>query len=156
MHHPNHHAAGQLRILVVDAHEVMRRRVVELLRTSTLGAEVYETDSPATALQMATRLGIAAIVIDSGHLSSPDGVGLARLLRRLQPPVGIVLLTALDVAKLRHRYLPVLDAELVGKHEITEHLAPALQRVLARELDSDFAREFNASLDRELAGVPVH
>jgi DNA-binding NarL/FixJ family response regulator len=123
-----------LRVLVVDTHQVMRRRVVELLRESTLGAEVYETGSSTVALDIVRELGIDALVIDSGHFGNPEGVNLARALRRLQPPVGIVLLTALDVSALPHRFMPVLDAELVGKHEMNEHLAPALQRVLAREM----------------------
>lgn len=128
-------AGNPLRVLVVDTHEVMRRRVVELLRQSTLGAEVYQTGSSVVALDMVSELGIDALVIDSGHFGNPEGVALARALRRVQPPVGIVLLTALDVAALPHRFMPVLDAELVGKHEMNEHLAPALQRVLARQLE---------------------
>lgn len=128
-------AGNPLRVLVVDTHEVMRRRVVELLRQSTLGAEVYQTGSSVVALDMVSELGIDALVIDSGHFGNPEGVALARALRRVQPPVGIVLLTALDVAALPHRFMPVLDAELVGKHEMNEHLAPALQRVIARQLE---------------------
>lgn len=135
-----HNDSGRtLRLLVVDTHEVMRRRVVELLRESTLGAEVFQTGSSLVALDMVSELGIDALVIDSGHFGNPEGVALARALRRFQPPVGIVLLTALDVAALPHRFMPVLDAELVGKHEMNEHLAPALQRVIARQLELEGA-----------------
>jgi len=84
---------GQIRVFLLDDHEVVRRGVRELLEAETDITVVGEADSAATAIARipATRPQVALLDV---RLPDGDGVDVCREIRSQEPNVGCIMLTS--------------------------------------------------------------
>ena len=111
-----------IRVFLMDDHEVVRRGLSDLI-TSAPGIEVVgEAGTCAEGLQgiLVKRPDVA--VLDYNLGKGPNGIDLANQLRKIQPHIAIVLLTAfLDPAQLDKRVaeLPAGSRYLI-KHSVTK------------------------------------
>lgn len=85
-----------LKIIVVEDHDELREVTVEAL--GALGYDVRGVDC-AEALDDALALASADMLVLDLNLPGEDGISIARRLRKAQPAMGIVMVTARDAAK---------------------------------------------------------
>ena len=90
-----------LKLLVVEDHSALLDVIVETL--AARGCEVEGVDSAEAVAQLPSQF-VADIAILDINLPGESGLDLARRLRRVQPSIGIVMLTALHA----------LEQKLVG------------------------------------------
>ena len=85
----------QWRALVVEDDGLTRTSVAAALRLQGLDV-VGEADSASTAVQIAREKNPDVAVLDLDLGSGPNGGDIAIALRRLNPAIGIVVLTTYD------------------------------------------------------------
>ena len=108
-------------IMMVEDDEFTRSAVKSALEGKGLNI-VYDTSSVKDAIDYAKSHRPDIAVLDYNLGKGPNGIDLAHQLRRIQPSIAIVLLTAfLDPAQLDKRIaeLPVGSRYLV-KHSVTK------------------------------------
>ena len=121
---------SNLRILVVEDHDDLRDAIVDALTRQ--GHHVQGVDCAEAVPELAERSGIDLMVVDL-NLPGEDGLSLARRLRRVQPGLGIVMLTARSLAEDRSTgYASGADIYLTKPASLAE-LGAAIQ-ALARRL----------------------
>lgn len=87
-------AAGQIRVLVVDGHELMRHGVRALLCRDPAITVVGEADDCDEAVRLATELNPDVVVLDV-RLRTHDGVDVARVIKQASQ-ARLVILTTYD------------------------------------------------------------
>jgi DNA-binding NarL/FixJ family response regulator len=87
--------APDLRVLVVDDHEVLRRGTRQVLETAEGIAVVGEAGDGQGALDLAEALDPDVVLLDV-RLPGADGMNLARELKELNPRCRIVILSGFD------------------------------------------------------------
>jgi len=85
-----------LKIIVVEDHDELREVTVEAL--NALCHDVRGVDSAETLDEMLPIFSADVLVLDL-NLPGEDGISIARRLRKAQPTMGIVMVTARDAAK---------------------------------------------------------
>ena len=108
-------------IMMVEDDDFTRRTVRDALEEKGLNI-VFDTSTVKDALEYAKRNRPAVAVLDYNLGKGPNGIDLANQLRRIQPNIAIVLLTAfLDPAQLDKRVaeLPAGSRYLI-KHSVTK------------------------------------
>ena len=108
-------------VMMVEDDEFTRSTVKSALEGKGLNI-VYDTSSVRDALEFAKAHRPDVAVLDYNLGKGPNGIDLANQLRRIQPDIAIVLLTAfLDPAQLDKRVseLPVGSRYLI-KHNVTK------------------------------------
>ena len=108
-------------VMMVEDDEFTRSTVKSALEGKGLNI-VYDTSSVRDALEFAKTHRPDVAVLDYNLGKGPNGIDLANQLRRIQPDIAIVLLTAfLDPAQLNKRVaeLPVGSRYLI-KHSVTK------------------------------------
>ena len=112
---------ASLRVMLIDDDEVTRSTVKAALEKK--GIEIiFDTPSVAEALTFAKKHRPQAAVIDYNLGKGPNGIDLANGLRKFDPSIGIVLLTAfLNPTQLPTRIakLPKGSKYLI-KHSVSE------------------------------------
>jgi len=85
--------ADQIRVLIVDDHEVVREGLRALLRRRPELAMVGEADSVASAIEQAQRTEPDVVIMD---VRLPDGSGVeaCREIRSLRPETKVLMLTS--------------------------------------------------------------
>ena len=102
----------QWRALVVDDDGLTRTSVAAALRLQGLDV-VGEADSASTAVQIAREKNPDVAVLDLDLGSGPNGGDIAIALRRLNPAIGIVVLTTYDSPRLLSIEAPELPLRTV-------------------------------------------
>lgn len=108
-------------VMMVEDDEFTRSTVRAALEGKGLNI-VYDTSTVKSALEFAKSHRPDVAVLDYNLGKGPNGIDLANQLRRIQPTIAIVLLTAfLDPAQLDKRVaeLPAGSRYLV-KHSVTK------------------------------------
>jgi two-component system, NarL family, response regulator DevR len=83
----------QIRVLLVDDHEVVRTGVRALLAATSDVVVVAEADSPARALREAQRVRPDVVVMDV-RLADESGIEATRAIRAALPEVQVLMLTS--------------------------------------------------------------
>lgn len=83
-------------ILVVDSHR--DSRLLLSIGLKKRGHQVVEADSAESALKVIGKVPVAAVITDIKLLSTPNGLGLARVLRRLYPDIPYIVTTTGDTS----------------------------------------------------------
>jgi len=84
---------AQIRVLLVDDHEVVRTGVRALLAATSDVVVVAEADSPARALREAQRVRPDVVVMDV-RLADESGIEATRAIRAALPEVQVLMLTS--------------------------------------------------------------
>jgi DNA-binding response OmpR family regulator len=85
-----------LKIIVVEDHDELREVTVEAL--SAMGYAVRGVDCAEALDEVLPSFSVDLLVLDL-NLPGEDGISIARRLRKAQPSIGIVMVTARDAAK---------------------------------------------------------
>jgi two-component system, NarL family, response regulator DevR len=84
---------AQIRVLLVDDHEVVRTGVRALLAATSDVVVVAEADSPARALREAQRVRPDVVVMDV-RLADESGIEATRAIRAALPEIQVLMLTS--------------------------------------------------------------
>jgi two-component system, NarL family, invasion response regulator UvrY len=120
---------GELRILLVDDHAVLRRGVRQLLAEDLPGAVFGEAASGPAALEMVREQAWSLVVLD---LSIPgrDGLDVLKEARGLAPAVPILVLSMHGEEQYAIRALRAGAAGYVTKESAPEELTRAVRKAL--------------------------
>lgn len=132
-----------LNIIVVEDHDVLREVTVAALRGE--GHHVTGVDCAEALADMADIMHIDLLVIDL-NLPGEDGISLARRIRRNQPDVGIIMVTARgQLAEKMQGYESGADIYLTKPtsveelsaaiHALSRRLKPVAHAAFALKLD---------------------
>lgn len=100
------------RVLVVEDDGLTRSSVASALRLQGLNV-VGEASSASAAMQMAREGNPDLAVLDLDLGAGPNGADIAVALRRLNPAIGIVILTTYDSPRLISEQAPALPPRSV-------------------------------------------
>lgn len=118
------------RILLVDDHPIVREGLTGLLRQVPGFAICGEASGVAEGLEKVRELRPDALIVDIS-LGHESGLELIALARKESPSLAILALSMLDEMTYAERALRHGANGYVMKHEATERLVAALQRVFA-------------------------
>lgn len=119
-----------VRILIADDHELVRRGLISLLSAAHPDWEIVaEAANAADALELGVRLRPDVALLD---LSLPDGSGLdvAEKLVAAVPGIRIVVLTMHAAAPIVHQLRKARVSAYLVKSEAPANLVSAIERVL--------------------------
>ena len=114
-------AANKSRVMMVEDDELTRTTIKTALINKGMNI-VFDTASVKDAMEFARNNRPEVAVLDYNLGKGPNGIDLANQLRRIQPDIAIVLLTAfLDPSQLDKRIaeLPEGSRYLI-KHSVTK------------------------------------
>jgi DNA-binding NarL/FixJ family response regulator len=114
-------AANKARVMMVEDDEFTRSTIKTALINNGMNI-VFDTASVKEAMEFARNNRPEVAVLDYNLGKGPNGIDLANQLRRIQPDIAIVLLTAfLDPSQLDKRIaeLPEGSRYLI-KHSVTK------------------------------------
>lgn len=121
-----------IRIAVVEDDAFTRLTLAAALRAQ--GVDVLlETDSASEALRVIPTLRLHAVFLDLHLGAGPTGIDLALSLRRIQPRIGIVLLTSFDDPRLLSTTLPDAPA---GTQYVTKRAVDTIDVLIAALRDA--------------------
>jgi DNA-binding NarL/FixJ family response regulator len=130
MNNPKSTAARPVRVLLVDANEVLRRGLALMIAREPGLTVVGEASSHLEALEMVTRVDPDLAMVDLG-LSSRDSLELVREMRRRRRGFPVLLLTRRDDDRLTERALRAGARGLMSKWATAHAVAAAVRKVLA-------------------------
>lgn len=119
---------GPLRLLLIDDHEIVRKGMRSLLEQVAGWAVVADAADGVEGLRLALQLKPDIVVTDL-LMPGPNGVEVARRLRRAGFEGGIVLMTALRGEDLEEDALAAGIDRVVGKDTSLEGLRATLDQV---------------------------
>src|SRR3979411_439462 len=118
----------QLRILVADDHELVRRGIRGLLRARRGWRVIGEAANGREAVERATKLKpvVPIVEISMPHL---DGLQATRQIREAAPNTEVVILTMHESAQMVRRVLDAGARGYVLKSDLAAHLVKAVKDV---------------------------
>ncbi len=122
-------AASKLKVMMVEDDEFTRATVKSALQSQGINI-VYDTASVKDGVEFAKQNRPDVAVLDYNLGKGPNGIDLANQLRRMQPEIGIVLLTAfLNPAELDTKISQLPD----GSRYLVKHSVSNI-KVLVKEI----------------------
>jgi CheY-like chemotaxis protein len=116
------------KVLLVDDEELVRQLLARLLTDS--GLDVVEADNGSSALQAARQLdGALSLIVTDIHMPVMGGLEFARAVRRTDPSIPFLFITAVDPALINE---PGLRAEILAKPFGPDDFLEAVTRMLKR------------------------
>ena len=115
------HDLSQISVMMVEDDEMTRHIIKKSLSKNMINI-VFDTAFVKDALKFAKQYRPMVAVLDYNLGPGPNGIDLANQLRKFQPQIGIVLLTAfLDPTQLKKRIseLPKGSTYLI-KHDVVD------------------------------------
>jgi DNA-binding NarL/FixJ family response regulator len=123
----------QLRILIADDHELVRRGVREVLHSQHGWTVVAEAANGREALEKAIKLKPDVAVVDLG-MPQLDGIEVTRLIREQIPSTKVLVLTIHESDQMVRRALDAGANGYILKSDLTECLVKAVKGVSAGKL----------------------
>src|SRR6266404_5983563 len=121
-------AAGKLRILVADDHELIRRGIRGLLRVQRNWKVTGEAANGQEAVAKARNLKPDVIILDIG-MPDVDGLEATRQIRKAAPNSKILILTMHESNQMVRRVLEAGARGYVLKSDLASHLVKAVKGV---------------------------
>ncbi len=118
------------RILVVDNHAGLRRRLVQAVADSVPGASVDEAEDGQTALSMIRKTRYSLVLLD---IFMPDrgGLDVLKKIKSRRPRVPVLILSMHPEEEYAVRALRAGASGYVTKESAAEELTEAVRKVLA-------------------------
>ena len=132
------------RILVVDNHAGLRKRLVQAVANSVPGVSVDEAGDGQTALAMVRKAKYALVLLDI-FMPGKGRLEVLKEIRSLHPGVPVLILSMHPEEGYAVRALRAGASGYVTKESGPEEIAGAVRKVLAG------GRYVSASLDEKLA-----
>jgi DNA-binding NarL/FixJ family response regulator len=129
-------SGGQLRVLVIDDHPIVREGVRRILESAPDLLVVGEASDAAAARALAARLLPDAAVVDVG-LPDMSGLELVRLLKAQQPALTVVMLSMYDDAEYARESRAAGAAAYVVKDSAATLLVTQLRRAAGVSAPTD-------------------
>ena len=123
---------GQIRVLIVDDHEVVREGLRSLLRRRSDMTVVGEADSVASAVEEAQRSQPDVVVMDV-RLGDGSGVEACREIRAERPDTKVIMLTSYADDEAVFSSILAGASGYLLKQTRTQALADAIGRAMAGE-----------------------
>lgn len=118
-----------VRLLITDDHGVLREGVISILDNYPEFVVIAEAEDGERALELAKRVQPDAVILDL-MLPILDGLQVARKLRRTQPNIKIVVLSALAEPEIVEQALKIGVDAYVSKTRCMDDLVKALRLVM--------------------------
>ena len=122
-------AASKLKVMMVEDDEFTRATVKSALQSQGINI-VYDTASVKDGVEFAKQNRPDVAVLDYNLGKGPNGIDLANQLRRMQPEIGIVLLTAFLIPAELDTKISQLPA---GSRYLVKHSVSNI-KVLVKEI----------------------
>lgn len=135
--------AGNITVLLVDDHAVVRRGFRRLLEDDKDITVVGEADNGVRAVQMVRELNPKIVLMDC-TMPGGDGVAATKQIAELNPETSILMLSMHSEHAWVQRAIDAGARGYILKKAVDFELVPAIKRVLAGEL----------VLDQEISPAP--
>ena len=121
---------GQMQILVIDDHPLIRKGLISIIREEMTHALIDEATDAASALAQVKRQGFAVVVLDL-NLPGRNGFDLMKDLRAWRPGLRILILSVHNERQYALRALKSGAYGYLCKDAAAEELVHAIQRIAA-------------------------
>src|SRR6202142_1521717 len=129
----NHAAPRKNRILVVDAHPIVRQGLALLINQETDLLVCGEAEEASGAMHVLASSKPDILIVDIS-LNGPDGIDLLKNVRNAYPTLPVLILSMHDESIYAERALRAGANGYIMKQEATEKVLVALRRILAGEI----------------------
>ncbi len=124
---------AKVRVLIVDDHPVTRQGVAALLSQQPDLEVCGEADSAPRAIELIEKLHPDLAIVDV-TLKSTNGIELTKNIKAQAPNVQVLILSMHDESLFAERALRAGATGYLMKHEASQKVITAIQRVLRGEL----------------------
>jgi len=131
--HPTRESVVKGRVLVVDDHPLIRHGMRALISQQPDLEIVGEADSAPRALELVEKLAPNLAIIDL-TLRSTNGIELTKAVRARSPELRVLIVSMHDENLYAERALRAGAMGYLMKHEASEKIIAALQRILQGEV----------------------
>jgi DNA-binding NarL/FixJ family response regulator len=109
------------KVMLVEDDDFTRKTIKESLMQSGIEI-VHDTNTVIDAINFAKKYLPDIAIVDYNLGNGPNGIDLANQLRKMQPEIGIILLTAyLDPMQLASKVLLLPPgSRYISKHDVTD------------------------------------
>ena len=148
--------SGQLRILIVDDHPIVRRGLKEILVEAARITDVGEADSPQQALDLVRSRDWDVVVLDIG-LPGRGGLDVLKELKQAYPKLPILMLSMHREDEYAVRAIRAGAAGYLTKDAATAKLVEAVRKVASggRYISPALAERLAVELSVD-ASKPLH
>jgi two-component system response regulator FimZ (fimbrial Z protein) len=115
-------------LLLVEEHEEMRAALRDWLLVSLPSLKLREARSMEEALRCAEQVKLDLVLVNL-ELPSPNGIEVAREIRKRHPHCPVIVMSVNDSAALRTAALEAGAEAFVSKRELPSALFPILERL---------------------------
>ena len=122
---------GELKILIVDDHEAVRRNLRALLRDRSGWVVCAEAADGLEAVEK-TRLLRPDVVVMDVSMPRMDGIAATRIIRQHVPEADVVIISQNDPAVVRRQAADVDAYGFVSKERLGFALVPLIDRIVER------------------------
>ncbi|WP_415907186.1 response regulator transcription factor [Oleiharenicola sp. Vm1] len=129
----SHAPAAAKKILLVDDHPITRQGLRTLISQQPGLTVVGESDNAAQAMELATKLEPDIAIVDIA-LRSANGIELTKNLKAHSPGLLILIVSMHDEDLFAERALRAGARGYLMKHEASEKVVEALEKIAAGEL----------------------
>jgi len=122
---------GELKILIVDDHEAVRRNLRALLRDRSGWVVCAEAADGLEAVEK-TRLLRPDVVVMDVSMPRMDGIAATRIIRQHVPEADVIIISQNDPAVVRRQAADVDAYGFVSKERLGFALVPLIDRIVER------------------------
>lgn len=120
---------SEVRIMVVDDHDLVRRGLTRLIETASELTVCAEAENAADALEIIGRQRIDLAIVDIS-LEGANGLELTEKIKSRRPDMLVLVLSVHDASFYAQRALQAGASGYVAKYEAAEKIITAIRQVL--------------------------
>jgi len=131
-----------IRILIVDDHEAIRRRVRSLLSTRAEWSICGEAADGLDAVEKAKRLRPNVVLMDM-TMPRMNGVQATKIIRKEVPEAKVVVISQNDPSVVRRQAIEIDACGFVAKADLTRDLVSTIDRLVGHRPFGDEGENFD-------------
>lgn len=143
------------RILIADDHEIVRRGLRQILTDEFPKLQVGDAANARDAVEAVRKQAWDAVLLDI-NMPGRSGLDVLEELKRLRPPMPVVVLTAFPEEDYAVRAFKLGASGYVSKESASDELLAALRKALAggRYVTASLAEKLAASVAGDAPAAP--